>query len=115
MGPMPPPPPALKGAAIASSSNEQILEDQQTEFEFALYPNPATGKVFVDFNLEQPSDVSIRLYGLDGRLVIAKELGALQKGNHSQSVSLENLDDGMYVLELHGGTKLIREKFFISK
>ena len=95
--------------------NKSLQENEMNLAEFALYPNPAADMVYVNFNLDQLSDVSLKLYGLDGRMILSEELGTMQKGSQSHNLSLDNLDDGLYILELNVGLKRYREKFFISR
>ena len=122
VGPMPVVAAGFKGAKADNNTdddrrieNKSLQENEMNLAAFALYPNPAADMVYVNFNLDQPSRVSLKLYGLDGRMVQSEELGTMQKGNHSYDLSLENQDEGLYILELNVGSKLYREKFFISR
>jgi len=102
---MPPaPPPVLKGASV---------EDQQKEFR--LYPNPASELITVDLVLEEGADISISIYGLDGRVINSEKLGYLDDGIQSIAVPVDHLDNGMYILELKAGNKQFRESIIISK
>ncbi len=82
---------------------------------FRLYPNPMTDQGFVEFTLEQSSDVRISLYDLDGRLVKMDEFGVIQEGSHTITMPMGEIEEGFYILELNTGTKLHRERVLIAR
>jgi spore coat protein A len=107
VGPLPaPPPPALKAAAAG---------DPVLQTEFRLFPNPASEMITVDLLLEEGADVSISIYGLEGRMINSEKLGYLNDGLQSIAVPVGHLDNGMYILELKAGSKQFRESIIISK
>ena len=83
--------------------------------EFRLYPNPAAELVTVDLMLEQGAEISVSIYGLDGKVLNSEKLGYLNDGLQSIAVPVGHLDNGMYVIELKAGEKQYRESIFISK
>ena len=105
VGTLPAPPPAsLKGVYVG----EQIGD-------FRFFPNPASDRTIVEFVLAAGVDVSVSIYGIDGRIINSEELGYLNEGFQSISVPLNHLDNGMYILELKAGDKQFRESIIISK
>ena len=70
---------------------------------------------FVEFTLDQSSNVRINLYNLDGRLVKMDEFGVIQKGSHTITMPVGDIEEGLYILELNTGTKLHRERILISR
>jgi spore coat protein A len=110
VGPIPPPPGGgKKGAAVG----DQAVSDWSGEFR--LYPNPASELITVDLMLEQGADVSVSIFGLDGRKINSDALGYLNDGLQSIAVPVDHLDNGMYILELKAGSKQFRESILISK
>ena len=95
--------------------NKSLQDNEMKLAQFALYPNPAADMLYINFNLERHSDVSLKLYGMDGRMILSEELGAMPLGSHSHDLSLDSQDEGLYVLELNVGSKVYREKFFIAR
>jgi len=110
VGPIPPPPSGgKKGAAVA----DQGLPDWSGEFR--LYPNPASQLTTVEFMLEEAAEISVSIYGLDGKVINSENLGYLNDGLQSIAVPVGHLDNGMYVFELKAGNKQFRETIIVSK
>jgi spore coat protein A len=108
VGPIPAPPPQNLKSAAADADQEQING-------FRLYPNPASELITVDLMLEKGAEISISIYGLDGRIINSEELGYLNDGIQSIAVPVGHLDNGMYIVELKAGDKQFRQSIIISK
>lgn len=64
------------------------------------YPNPATENTMIYFSLPQAANANINIYNLNGQLVkniINEEMSA---GQHSVSVSVTDLEEGVYFYSL---------------
>lgn len=71
----------------------------------AVYPNPFTGSLSVEFGGAMHGDVTVRLMDLLGREVVRKALpNDLSQGNSLQILSGEPLSPGLYVLVIQTGT-----------
>ena len=86
-----------------------IIEGTSPEFEVSIYPNPFSGIVKIQHNYER--DININIYSPAGRLVYKNLLTAT---NPNQSVNLEALSSGVYLVHLYCDqltyfTKLIKE------
>jgi hypothetical protein len=66
----------------------------------ALYPNPAQHEVNVLFTLLQSSEVDVELMSITGKQIMKKSLGYYTTGNHKVPIQLEQLAQGIYVLQL---------------
>lgn len=70
---------------------------------FKLYPNPAMGHVFVEFEFSD-SRVDVEISAIDGRLISRSTL------NQSSQVDVSNLTDGIYLVKLiHKGNTHIQK------
>ena len=103
----------IASAALKSESAENVTIDNVADFR--LYPNPINDQGFVEFTLEQPSSVSIKIFDLDGRLIKSDNLGVVEEGYHSHRLTVDQIDNGLYILELNTGNKLQRERIVISR
>ncbi len=65
---------------------------------FAPYPNPATTTTNIEFQLSEVTPVYFSLLGTDGREIFRKELGVKHQGVHQESISLEKLSTGSYII-----------------
>ena len=59
--------------------------------------------------------MTIHLYNLDGRLVKSENLGTLNEGFHNHTITVDDLDNGMYILELKAGNKQFRKSIIVSQ
>jgi hypothetical protein len=66
----------------------------------ALYPNPTDGKCFIEYNGSAPS-VTLRVYNLQGQLIIARQIEANQARRYELDLSAQA--KGIYNVELSDG------------
>jgi len=107
VGTLPAPPP-LQGVADQNNDLEQMNG-------FRLYPNPVMDRATIEFVLDGDAEVSIRLFNLDGRVAKSENLGSLKEGYHNHTFTSDQLESGMYILEMKAGSRLYRESIIISK
>ncbi len=112
VGPMPVN--AQKSARLAPDSPEEAPESALAAG-FRLYPNPVSGKGYVDFVLDQAAEVRIRVFDLNGRLVRSVEAGTMDMGFHTYTLNFDRLETGSYILELEAGNKVHRERFVLAR
>jgi len=75
-------------------------EDGLMDLMATLAPNPATDQLTIQADLDQPVDLSLKVYDLTGRLLQTQALGWVDQINETLDVS--QLPQGMYVLNLEG-------------
>lgn len=75
-----------------------------------IYPNPTNGLFNVNFNMQQESDVNIYLSDLKGHVVYSKSYGSNFVTNHSESININSLSSGLYLLTIHAGKSVITRK-----
>ncbi len=73
-----------------------------------IAPNPASDQVSISFTQAAKSQVNIRVMDLSGISVIEKDLGSLQSGKCT--ISLSNLASGIYMVELTSGDKKVVQR-----
>jgi len=86
----------------------------------SVSPNPFNPMTEMVFNLDAPSDVTLRVFDLSGRLVRELSRGAMSKGLHS--VVWNGKDDagcpmsaGVYVGRLDVGDRVFSQKLSLIK
>ena len=74
-----------------------------------VYPNPATGKLFIDCQGMASGEVKIRILDLQGRQMMLKTNEYIP-GSNALVVDVSSLDSGIYILELQNsyGTRIAR-------
>ncbi len=68
-----------------------------------LYPNPATENANVNYFLDKNSDVSIYVFDMRGRIVRHIKLDNQNAGSHTESISVNDLTQGVYAVKLVAG------------
>jgi len=77
-----------------------------------VFPNPSNG----NFNIRAAfdlKDVTVKLYNLQGKLIIETNVGSVSKDN-AINISTENLTAGMYFLDISSNQQNYRSKVFIK-
>ncbi|HLP21504.1 MAG TPA: T9SS type A sorting domain-containing protein [Chitinophagales bacterium] len=64
-----------------------------------LYPNPNKGEFNIVFNTRKPTDVKLRLSGLNGKEVYSETLKNFS-GHFKKTITRPNLTPGMYILDV---------------
>lgn len=67
---------------------------------FQVYPNPAHEQVEIHFYTEAPVSAFIRIITPEGRVQVAQSLGELPAGEHWTPLSVLNLSNGHYILQI---------------
>jgi hypothetical protein len=82
-----------------------ISELEREEKESIVYPNPTGGQL----SFETPITGEVKVYTISGQLLLNLELF------EEQSINLDNLQNGLYFLEIQTEKGRIREKVMIQK
>jgi len=88
----------------------QKIDNFTNEIEANIYPNPAEDYINI-IPLNDSSSVTINIYNLVGD----KQDINVYKENHNYRVLIENLSNGLYLLEYNEGNKSSRIKFLKRK
>lgn len=79
------------------------------------YPNPSKDNLFVDFSIIENTDVTIELINTLGQKVYSVTLGKTTTGMHKQKINIENLAQGVYMLNLKTTKNSRTQKITIVK
>jgi hypothetical protein len=74
----------------------------------SIYPNPATNEV--NFNLNGVQMSNIKVYGLDGKMILDNELNAT-----SGQINIASLNNGMYICEITSQNGNVVKSTFVKK
>ena len=92
-----------------SCSRSETVVVQAAASAGIVFPNPTFDRFAVRFNLKSESTVAAELFDLSGRKVAQIIEKSGKKGLNELSFSLEPLADGIYVLRISTGGKLLEE------
>ena len=68
-----------------------------------VFPNPVTDQATIGFSLNDRNAVSLRVYDMNGRLVVQQDLGARAPGTHRITVDMRQQVTGAYIAEMTAG------------
>ncbi|HLE55901.1 MAG TPA: T9SS type A sorting domain-containing protein, partial [Rhodothermia bacterium] len=100
------------GAPIANESETELPA------EFALhgnYPNPFNPSTNISFSLPQRSDVTVRIYDLNGRLVETLVQSDFDAGTHSVRWDASSVASGTYLYRLVAGDYVASRKMLLVR
>jgi len=99
--------------SLALSNFTGIMADlKSNDVYISNYPNPFRGHTTIDFNLSEPSDVTIMLLDQFGRHVKEIFKGNMPEGTHKIQKML-NLEKGCYHLILQTNKEILTHKLFV--
>jgi len=78
----------------------------EIKIKFSISPNPVKDEL--EIQSEEPN-LSYSIYNLSGQVLLENDL------NFSHSISVNNLNNGMYLLQLNSGIKKTIQKFIVNK
>jgi len=80
-----------------------------------IYPNPASEKITMDFNLKENSNIRIEIYNESGQLVQLMNKENLNSGNNSINLDVSKLNSGLYFMNLISEKESVTQKIQIIK
>jgi hypothetical protein len=87
---------------------------ENSALSFIIYPNPASGKIFLKMESRETNTVQFELIDMLGKKLMGKTIN-LNTGQNLNEITLENVNNGIYVIRLRTGNNTINQKIFIEK
>jgi len=95
---------------LSAVANEEIAEEEM----FQLYPNPASDYLHLEVNSPDfLEEAEVRIYDMTGKLLLNKQLTAVQ--NEDITFNVSDFSNGIYIVNLVSGGKISTKKVVISK
>ena len=69
-----------------------------------VQPNPFTNNVNISYKIGKTAAVYAMVYDLSGRIIYSTSFGTQQPGEYTQTLNLESLTSGTYIIKLMYGT-----------
>ena len=80
-----------------------------------LYPNPTAGKLDIRYSISDIRNIQIGLYDLSGKLILAVSNEVRHPGEHSNTVYVSDLPNGIYFVRLTSGNEQVVKKLLIKR
>lgn len=104
------------GGNLETSSSVETLSDDAKAFALEpVTPNPVVGATKIQFSLQQPSQVSLRVTNSLGQVVKELASGAMNTGTYSADFDAQDLPTGMYYYTLVAGTQSLTRSMVVVK
>ncbi|MCW3078102.1 MAG: hypothetical protein JWO32_2711 [Bacteroidetes bacterium] len=85
-------------------------ENQVSENDINVFPNPFANSFSVQFNISEPSKVKIELLNVIGQQILMINNDEKVRGEYSQEIFTEKLKEGTYILKLDINGKVTYKK-----
>lgn len=100
---------------VRVSNEEEILVTPKVFKLYQNYPNPFNPSTRINFSLEEPGFVELKVYDITGRLISTIVNDNKTSGNHSVNFNGANLASGIYIYELKANGRRAIKRFTLIK
>ncbi|MCX7875085.1 MAG: T9SS type A sorting domain-containing protein [Melioribacteraceae bacterium] len=98
------------------TSIENLSEDIQSDFSlFQNYPNPFNSSTIINYTINKPNFVQLKLYDVLGSELITIVNEFKQSGNYKIEFNANNLSSGVYFYKLQVGSNVLVKKMILLR
>lgn len=99
---------------ICESGTGPILsvDDVSLEDNFSVYPNPNNGEFSIKLKSTSGKNINVEIYDIRGRSILNESYR--NTGDFNQTISLDNAQSGMYLLNINDGDKKLTKKIIVN-
>lgn len=91
------------------------IEDIPQAFSFKASPNPFNPKTTIDFSLDKKGEVQMKIFSVEGKLVEILEEKEYEEGHHKIVWNAENLNSGIYFVQMSFNGRKETKKLVLLK
>jgi len=84
--------------------------NERSILQASVYPNPTKGIINIKLTENSSEKTILNLYDIQGRNILSKE-----SNNNEESLNIENLSDGIYMLSIQNGTLKTTKKIVLNR
>lgn len=88
---------AFSGSVVGIENNELFINS------ISVFPNPTSEILTISFETAEAQNINLELVDVTGKIILSKNLGLIQ-GKRNESISLDGISAGTYILKLNGTT-----------
>jgi len=94
--------------------HESNAERMASDFEATVYPNPTTGKVFIQFKgIADKSVITVDVYDVAGAHVLSLQASDIR--NNTAEMDMGQLANGVYLLKINAGANRVFHKITLAR
>lgn len=90
------------------------IQSLATTVALQVFPNPVSDLVYLQFGLEEATNIVLNTLTLDGKLITQKDYGYFREGEHTLSYSLKGLASGVYILNVKTDRGVLSKKVVVE-
>lgn len=91
------------------------IEELNQLGDMAVYPNPASVLSSVQFLFDHSANTVIELLDMQGRVVKKHNLGTVSAGKGSFNLTVDNIENGLYIVRLTHGNQVYTDRVVVVK
>jgi len=99
------------GDNLGACANKTDLASEES---LNVYPNPSTGLVNLEFEINQDSDVTIEILNMNGQLIYAEKISE-KAGHYVHNIDLSSFTNGVYMLRVLNNGIIENKRIMIGK
>ena len=92
------------GPSDETDAGGNSLSAMPETFGLAVYPNPFNNTASIRYSLQNSADVTIRIFGTDGREVFSRNQRITAPGEHTLEWNPQDLASGVYFVSISAGS-----------
>ena len=85
---------------IGEAADLSLVTNTANKLSMSLYPNPTNNNVNIIFELEENTNIEVKMYNILGSEVSTLISNDMEEGYHSVQISLDNIEDGLYFVSI---------------
>ena len=97
---------------MCSTTETALSADDFSDANFIVFPNPNTGKFTVQLKSGSNQDIQVKVYDIGGRQIFNNAYR--NSGTFNEVIKLNNVQSGMYLVNVSDGTRTSTKKIIIE-
>jgi hypothetical protein len=90
------------------------IKDEQPDLnEMKIYPNPGTGEIFIEIDINNPGVLNLEFFDLNGKMIFSEQYQVKHTGFQKIEAGTAFLKKGQYILSIRQGKELLGARKFL--
>ena len=99
-------------AAPGTYDENNLVEDKFDRFN--IFPNPNSGKFTLDYWSARDNVIQVKVFDISGKIHFDNQI-QVSKGDNVEQINLNNLSNGIYLLNINNGGDELNQKIIIQR
>jgi hypothetical protein len=107
--------PWSEASVFNTKLSTSVNDETGKQYGVSVYPNPAGEDAYINFNLSEPTDVSVKIVDLLGNVIAMPLNKTFGVGSKVESLNFSNISNGSYLLIIQFGNDKVMKQVVINK